>query len=239
MNNGFSNNEKMYINLSKIESVWESPVVQSLISVLDVIPGAGTMVDSSVKQMIKCYQKKKLEILFTYILEDTSITVDKVSNVTILMEMARTIDVVARLQCNDKIQYFSNLMKSAIQEADAYINTFDEWLERLQSMSYFEIRLITFFYKFERQYEKDVPIEKEQESYYRIENCWREFRTAASKEFLIPIAEVEARVLSLCRLGFCNQMDIAYLGCSHKVYYTTVYFEKFYMEVLDYTYSES
>lgn len=233
MNDNFTNNEKVYTSLSKFESVWENPVVQSLISVLDVIPGAGTAIDSSVKQMIKDYQKKKLEALFTYILEDTSITVEKVSNVTVLMEMARTIDVVARLQCNDKIQYFSNLMKNAIREDDAYINTFDEWLERLQSMSYFEIKLLTFFYKFELQYEKNVPVEKEQESYYRVESCWREFRTAASKEFSISTAEVEARVLSLCRLGFCNQMDIAYLGCSHKVYYTTVYFEKFYMEVLE------
>ena len=78
-----------------------------------------------------------------------------------------------------------------------------------------------------------MPVEKDVESYYRVEKCWDEFKIAAAKEFSISTAEVEARILSLCRLGFCNQIDIAYLGCSHKVYYTTVYFEKFYVEVLE------
>ena len=122
MNDNFVNDKKMYMRVSKIESIWENPVVQSLVAVLDVVPGVGTVVDSSVKYMLGGYQKKKLEILFKHILDDTSITVEQVSNVTVLMEMARIIDVVTRLQCNDKIQYFSNLMKCAIQEVDTYVN---------------------------------------------------------------------------------------------------------------------
>ena len=42
-----------------------------------------------------------------------------------------------------------------------------------------------------------MTVEKEVESYYRVEKCWDEFKTAAAKEFSISAAEVEARILSL------------------------------------------
>lgn len=232
MSDGFTKIEKAYAQISKVENVWEHPVVKCVMTLLDMVPGLGTVVDESVKLMLKDFQKKKLEDLFVYILEDPSITVENVSNITVLMEMARTIEAVSRLQCNDKIKYFANLMRNAIHGEETYTNTFDEWIERLKSMSYFEILLIVFFYKFEQDYEERVPKE-EQQSYYRIETRWREFVSTASNEFSLSIAEIEARILSLCRLGLCNQIDVSYLGCSHKVYYTTIYFKKFYSEILE------
>lgn len=233
MNDNFTNIEKKYTRLTKAEEIWEHPVVQCLMTLLDVVPGLGTIIDASIKLKVKDFQKKKLENLFMYILEDSSITVEKVSNVTVLMEMAKTIEVVTRLQNNDKVVYFANLMRNAIHGEDSYTNTFDEWMERLQSMSYFEIKLVTALYKFEQEYEHKVPKNPEQESYYRIENRWVKFLSFASNEFEISVEEIEARIMALCRLGFCNQIDVAYLGCSHKVFYTTVYFERFYKEILD------
>ena len=229
----FISAKENYTEILRVENVWEHPVVRCVMSLLDMIPGFGTIIDESIKMLLKEFQKKKLEKLFIYILEDSSITVEKVSNVTVLMEMARTIEVVMRLHCNDKIEYFANLMKNAIHGEEAYANTFEEWMERLQSMSYFEIKLVTLFYKFEQDYEDEVPKVQDQPAYYRVESRWKAFLEAASCELELSMAEIEARILSLCRLGFCNQIDVSYLGCNHTVYYTTVYFEKFYEEVLE------
>lgn len=97
--------QEKYTEISRLENVWEHPVVRCVMSLLDVIPGFGTIIDESVKMLLKEFQKKKLERLFVCILEDSNVTVEKVSNITVLMEMARTIEVVMRLHCNDKIEY--------------------------------------------------------------------------------------------------------------------------------------
>lgn len=215
----------------KIVDIWSHPIAKFIIN---IIPYLGSSIDSGIQAELDRFQRAKQEELFEIILEDGSITLEDVSDVTAIMQMKKCIDSINKLTTNKKVRYYAQLMKSAIKKETCDEDSFDEWLERLNTLSYREIELLVDLYHNQKE-KDDVEYEDETEYPFNLEPIWNRFLKKESEKYNVSKDEITAQVVGLCRTGFCNQINLTYLGSTSAIFFTNEYFVKFYDNVIGIT----
>ena len=132
-------------NANDFVDIKGNPVVSSvLMAPIKAIPVIGDLVDSTTDKLLEDFQSKEEQELIDVILKDSnSITTEMVNDVEFIVNYARVVDSVRRLATNDKVAYFGNLIRNGYLSGEHInSNTFDEYLNILNTMSYREIQYL-------------------------------------------------------------------------------------------------
>lgn len=182
--------------------------------------------------IIKEFQSKKQKRFLDIILiNEQLITSEKVTNITFIMEFAKTLDVVNRLHSNDKLDYIAKLFKKSfversVNEYDA--NAFEEHLHRLEYLSEREIKLLVELYKIQNKEEQNKEQDEQGDSNNKLKNNWIEFKQLVSREYNIDEDDIISIFSGLSMSGYCRQSQILNFSGTQKnnPFFITSYFEK-------------
>lgn len=218
-------------NIENIQNIRCNPIVETFISCAKpFLPGIGELIDSSLTQILEEHQKKKRDEFCEYILNAPElITKDKLTNISFLMEFAKTIDVINKLARNEKIIFIASLFKNTfITNEISDIDEYEEWLYCLDTMSYRELEILIYLYNCELEYygEEFDPKRKIIE-YQKVVEVWFQFVKKVKRVFDIDEEDIESIVLGLSKTGFIKQEDIDVREATMKVYYVSNYFVRF------------
>lgn len=196
-------------NSETIGDIIANPVIKSALDLLAEIPGAGSLSKNVLEQGIAEFQKKKKEEFLDYILESGELIVQKdIIDVTFIMELAKTLEVLNRLATNEKIIYIANLFRnSLLQGEERDIDLYEENLKRLDDLSIREITILAKLYQ------------------HTINN--EAFYDDVKQIYNMDKDEIKNVLASMSRTGFCKEKVGAYLGYEGDAYHTTPLFEKF------------
>lgn len=182
------------INAEDIKDIYDNPIVQTFISILSKFPGFKDGVDAAIEKALTEFQHRKRKELFEIILEDNTITMDDVNDVTVLMEFAKVLDVVNRLARNGKVKYFARLLRSSIKEIRA--GKIDEFEERLAGLSEREIDLLELLYRCEENC-------KANENRFNASKSWKSFVDETNVRYGFNETDVASAMMAIARSGFC------------------------------------
>lgn len=157
----------------------------------------------------KWHIQKKREEFLDYILESGELIVQKdIIDVTFIMELAKTMEVLNRLAMNEKIIYIANLFcNSFLQGEERNIDLYEKNLKRLDDLSVREITILAKLYQHNGNNEA--------------------FYEEVKQIYSIDKDEIKNVLSSVTRTGFCKEQVGAYLSYGGDAYHTTVLFEKF------------
>lgn len=196
MNEKFETTKNNLDGIEKINNIWEHPVVKGIIG---VIPYVSPAIDTGIKKLLEDYQRKKIEELFSIILEDNSITMSDIQSVESIMKIAKTIDVVNKLMRNDKVKYMANLLKNSIKEKDN-CDMFEEQLNKLDTLSIREIELLYLLYLEEQ---KTKVLNNEGNEMINPDVAWKKFVTVSKDKYSLNDTDINSIMLGIMRTGFC------------------------------------
>ncbi len=204
--------EKQKQENQKIESTIEiihKPSISSFINLLSNVPFFGDLLISTTDDKLASFQKSKRESFYKYICDSPElITTDKVNDVTLLMEFARTLDVINKLSSNDKVMYIAKLFKACFLEYDNIdVYEYEEYLIRINDLSYRELELLILLRKHGGNNDE---FDQEVERIYHMD-----------REMTISILN------GIARSGFCKERVGAFLDYAGGDFTTTSYFERF------------
>lgn len=137
--------------INEIIDIEHNPIFDDvLLAPIKSIPIIGKLIDSSMKIFLDDFQKKKEQELVEVILKDKhTITSDMVNDVEFIINYNKTLESVRRLATNDKVKYFGNLIRNGyLSEHHIDNNEFEEYLYKLNNMSYREILFISDYYNY-------------------------------------------------------------------------------------------
>lgn len=194
-------------NMNELIDIKGNPVVSSvLMAPIKAIPGIGDLVDSTTDKMLENFQKQKEQELIDVILSDShSITTGMVNDVEFIMNYARTVDAVRRLATNDKVKYFGNLIRNGYLSGEHInSNTFDEYLDILNTMSYRELQYLMDYKMFcetsdAKSKSSKVTIK------YKYNNKWYQFSKEYSKMLQITPNELYNAFIRIKQTGFVEE----------------------------------
>lgn len=211
--------------IENLEDIWENPVVQFLYGMLNIAPGPSRGIGSFISELLVDRQKKKQAELCTIIFSDNTITKDDIKDVTVIMEFARTLDVVNRLASNEKVTYIAKLFKKTFSNElnRDNISEYEEYLRRLDFISCREIDLLFLLFNCEND-----PEIFPKKSVSKIDEAWKLFKEKATKEYGIEEKIIVDIISGLTMTGFCREANIMFPdGDNENPYYTTEYFKRF------------
>lgn len=104
-------------NSETIADIFSNPMIKSGIDILGESPGIGSASKNMIEQEVARFQKRKRAEFLGYIVESKELIVSKdVAGVPLLMELARTLEVVDRLAANEKIIFIANLFEYVLSD---------------------------------------------------------------------------------------------------------------------------
>lgn len=226
------NVRKVELEMAKdVSEIRRNPIVETFVTYAKTfVPFIGDLIDTSVNCVLEEYQNKKRMDFCEYILDTPElITKEKVSDVDFLIEFGKTMDVINKLAQNEKLIYISGLFKNTFITKDKYdVSEYEEWLRRLDELSYREIELLVCLYNTEVDYYKaDYDSQKTVIEYQKVVDVWFEFLKKAERLLDISQESIESIILSITRTGFVKQEDIDIRESTLKVYYVSDYFVRF------------
>ena len=202
----------------KLSEIYNSPMVDLVCSIFGTIYPPISIMKEGINVIVNDFQEKKRKQFCDIILSGQAcITSDKVKDVTFIVELSRTIDVINRLAQNDKVIYIAKLFKKEFVEAKEYdVDRYEEYLHRLDYMSLKEIDLLIDLYNYEEKNSK--PNHEE----------WYDFKVLASKKYKISDDEVVSIFDGLTRSGFCRQSNMLFPSDKdiENPFYVTTYLKK-------------
>lgn len=226
MNNEFEIAKKSLEDIKTLNDIWEHPAVKMIYGALNIIPPIAGALDATISKKLENYQKEKQQKLCEIIFQDNSITLEDVKNVEIIMEYARMLDVVNRLATNEKLVYIANLFKKSVPNMICHdgVAEFEEYLYRLDYISYREIDLLYILYGCEKD-----ALNYENEKVSKMEKAWQMFKDLACDKYKVSEKMIIAMMSGLVTTGFCREANIIFPddNAVENPYYTTEYFERF------------
>lgn len=204
-----------------------NPAIDFIFSILDYkLPGIKPLKDIMTAK-INSFQNKKKEEFCEIVLSDTSmITIDKVQDVSFVMEFMRTLDVINRISQNDKVIYIAKLFKSSfvLKNIDEFdIDLYEEYLHRLDYLSLKEIDLLISLYKYSNENEKKSHDE------------WKDFKVMVAKQISVAEDDIVSIFSGLCMTGFCREYKVnrPSKGGVEYPFFITEYFKNLVNIILD------
>ncbi len=244
-------NKKLEQEISKLQEankgirLTEHPVIKTILNGLNMIPvidsGVGTIgtgVDTYVNNYLKVEQEKRLVQVCEIIISDNNITTDMVQGVKEIMSFAKMFDVVRKLITNDKLNFIVKLYKNLIIQDERNYNEFEEYLRRLDELSFRELEILYELDTLDLIIE-DLRIKDQDENgsfdeeYYHshvkeIESKWKEFQSIVEQKFKIDSLDLEGYMLGISRTGFCVKFNAFHMPIkTNSIYAVTKYYRNF------------
>ena len=132
-----------------IVKAYQNPVIKSVVDFLKTIVPLGSFIDAYTEKQLNDFQNSKLQKFIDLLVCETSnITSDMVNDIEFIMNFKKTVEAVYRLSTNDKVEYFSNLLRNSYLAYDRIDNdVYDEYIHVLNTLSYREIRYLKFIFQ--------------------------------------------------------------------------------------------
>lgn len=178
---------------NEMADIKNNPVVEGvLMPMIKAFPAIGDMIDSTINMKLREFQDKKEQELSEVILKDKhTITSEMVNDVEFIMSFAKTKEVVRRLETNDKVKFFGNLIRNGYLSGEHIEhNEFEEYLDILATLSYRQIECLADFYQNSRSTHGRV-----------IDEDWEHF----IKNSKYPESDIKFILKQLVRTGFINE----------------------------------
>ena len=202
-----------------------NPMTDLLCSIFGVILPAVPIIKEGLDISINKFQEKKKRQFCDIILSDTShITSDKVQDISFIIELSRTIDVINRLAQNDKVAFIARLFKKEFIDTDEYnIDQYEEYLHRLDYLSLKEINILIDLYLYSQKNSKEYHAE------------WYEFKQLAATRYNVTEDEIASVFAGLTRTGFCRESNMIFPSNKEieNPIYVTEYFKRFAEMILE------
>jgi hypothetical protein len=232
MNEKLENAVLDYENNNIFKAVIDNPMSQGIIGALNLIPGLADSAKAVAAELIKERQKKKLDIICNIIFEDCSVVSEMIKNVDTLYEFFKMIEVANKLTSNEKVVYLANLFKNSfISNSNCSLDEFEEYLLRLNDLSFREIGILKLLYDCEIEASKEFEgKEIDNDKYYS--SIYNNLLILGTKEYNISQNELAAILRGTIRSGFCEDMVFTYLGQSKQLYCVTDYFINFVNKII-------
>lgn len=166
--------------LEIVEKSKNNVIIQNILSVIRTVTPFGDIIDTNINKIVDDFIEEKKNVFLDNILNDNElILTEDVNTVEFLMNFKKTLEAVYRLSNNDKINYFSNLLKNGYMKGRKIENDdYEEKLNILCELTNREINYIIFLYEYEKS-----NAEKQN-------NYWYNFMTKFEEEFKINKYEV-------------------------------------------------
>lgn len=218
------------------------PVVKTLLGELGAIPvigsGIGAGIDSGLNYYLKKEKEKRLFHICEMIISDDSITSDMVKDVKEIISFAKMLEVARKLITNDKLDYLVRLYKNLLTQDEKNYNEYEEYLHRLDELSYREIEilhildeqdLVTEDLKRSCQNNNGIfDMEAHHTHIQQIESKWLEFQEIVQQKFEIDPLDLQGYMQSISRSGFCIQYKEANMPIrANSIFAVTRYYRNF------------
>lgn len=228
-------------NARKKDNILNHPVVKILLSTLNIIPAVGstleTGVDSSLNFLFKKKQEERLLSICEIIISDDKITTEMVKDVKEIMSFAKMLDVARKLITNDKLDYLARLYKNLITQDEKDYDEYEEFLRRLDELSFREIEMLHILDKLDlviedlnakKQREEGNFEEERHNQIVRIESKWLKFQDIIEKKFQIDSVDLQGYMQSISRSGFCVQYKVTDMPIrANSIYGITKFYRNF------------
>lgn len=228
-------------NARKKDNILNHPVVKILLNTLNIIPAVGstleTGVDSSLNFLFKKKQEERLLSICEIIISDDKITTEMVKDVKEIMSFAKMLDVARKLITNDKLDYLARLYKNLITQDEKDYDEYEEFLRRLDELSFREIEMLHILDELDLVIE-DLNTKKQGEDgnfeegrhnqIVRIESKWLKFQDIIEKKFQIDSLDLQGYMQSISRSGFCVQYKVTDMPIrANSIYGITKFYRNF------------
>ena len=184
-------------NADTIMDIKHNPVASAAISFIKAIPCIGDLIDDSLEYALTDFQSKKQQQLLEVISNTPvgKVTSDMINDVEFIMSFAKINNAVNKLSNGDKVKFYGNLLVNGyLGEGDRMlVDEFEEYLELINSLSYRELKYLSFFKEYSDKYEGRL-----------VHQNWKEFRI----EFRNKIQNRDAYSVfkRLQRTGFISEV---------------------------------
>jgi len=238
MNKDFLTVKDDFINASKKADICDNTLAQMIVSGLGKFPIVGEVIDVAtigIREKLKKDRNERLASVLEIIMSDNTITPDMVNGIEPIMAFAKMFNVARRLIRNDKLKFLANLYKNLILEEDRDYNQFEEYLERLESLSYRELQILFSLHQNQLSYHDEEKLLKEKEEQRKkkekeregkspnaphIPDCneqivecynqtivhkWKKFTVEAIQTWNIDNDMLHSYLAGLSKSGFCMQ----------------------------------
>lgn len=228
-------------NARKKDNILNHPVVKILLNTLNIIPAVGstleTGVDSSLNFLFKKKQEERLLSICEIIISDDKITTEMVKDVKEIMSFAKMLDVARKLITNDKLDYLARLYKNLISQDEKDYDEYEEFLRRLDELSFREIEMLHILDELDLVIE-DLNTKKQggdgsfeegrHNQIVRIESKWLKFQDIIEKKFQIDSLDLQGYMQSISRSGFCVQYKVTDMPIrANSIYGITKFYRNF------------
>lgn len=234
-------NEKLRKDISKLhkteicENVFDNPVIKNLIS---FIPAFGTGIDSAIHNVLKEEQDKRLQRICEIIISDNQITTNQINDVKDIVSFIKMLDVARKLITNDKLEYLARLYKNLIIEEEKNYNLYEEYLRRLDELSFREIEILHTLDDLDlviqdlgvsNYTENKAIVERNyQNKVDKIEEKWINFQEIVQQKIGIDKLDLVGYMMSISRSGFCVKFNVFQTPIrTNSIYGITKYYRKF------------
>lgn len=197
-------------NADTIMDIKHNPVASAAISFIKTIPCIGDLIDDSLEYALSDFQSKKQQQLLE-IISNTPVgmvTSDMINDVEFIMSFAKINNAVNKLSNGDKVKFYGNLLVNGyLGEGDRIlVDEFEEYLELINSLSYRELKYLSFFKEYSDKYEgrlvhqnwKEFSIEFRNK--FQNRDAYSVFKRLQRTGFIsevIETADIEGETLSL------------------------------------------
>lgn len=241
-NQGLQNEIDNLNNIERKNDIFNNPVTKTLLSALGIVPVVGSIVESGIDSGLNAYLKKEEEnrllLICEKIVSDNSITLDMVKDVKEIISFAKMLDVSRKLITNDKLDYLVRLYKNLVIQDEKNYNEYEEYLRRLDELSFREIEILHILDEQDlviedlKVYAQDKAGIFDDKAHHikvkTIEEKWVKFQNVIQQEFGIDSLDLQGYMLSISRSGFCIQFNGFHMPIrSNSIYAVTKYYRKF------------
>lgn len=229
-------------NIERKNNIFNNPVTKTLLSALGIVPVVGSIVESGIDSGLNAYLKKEEEdrllLICEKIVSDHNITSDMVKDVKEIISFAKMLDVSRKLITNDKLDYLVRLYKNLVIQDEKKYNEYEEYLRRLDELSFREIEILHILDEQDlviedlKVYAQDKAGIFDEKAHHikvkTIEEKWVKFQNVIQQEFGIDSLDLQGYMLSISRSGFCIQFNGFQMPIrSNSIYAVTKYYRKF------------
>lgn len=220
------------VNFQNVNDIWNNPVVKVLYQSVQRLPVIGEIVGESIGALLEEHQQKKVSKLFEVILKDDLVTLDMVNRVDVIMEFAKTLEVVNRLVSNEKVKYLGNLFRNTMTLENIDFDEYEEFLAKINDLSCRELDLLFYLYEAQENNIKKFNDKNSEERNFDPKMVWGDFLKNFKKENDMSDGTITAIISGTMRSGF-----VAYIPMETPIgiqgfFTTTPYFEKFVKKII-------
>jgi hypothetical protein len=197
--NNFESAKQNLDNIDQINSLKNDPFIKAAITTL--LPGIGGLITDAFDIHFSEFQAQKRNQFLELIMSDTNITSDMVNDVEFIINFAKILGAINKLENNDKIKYFASLLKNSyFTDNKKDSNEFSEFFECLNSLSFKQIKILCILYSIESNPEPYID-KTISEKEHHISRYWGSFKHELKDKLSIEDEDVFPLMKSLERTG--------------------------------------